>query len=173
MKWVSHIAIAGALTAIFSPQHVPIAVLGSTAPDWIETLTNKMGGNLKHRQETHYPVLWIGGILFTLFLWDYHGLFFWFCIGGLSHCLTDAMTVTGIPLGPWSDRRFHLFGGRFRTGDPVEYMIAFGFCGVCAILYSGLNSNTEFIPFFYNWGEYYEEGLISAKEWKENRFKFF
>jgi acyl-CoA synthetase (AMP-forming)/AMP-acid ligase II len=26
-----------------------------------------------------------------------------------------------VPLGWWSDRRFHLFGGRFRTGQLGEY----------------------------------------------------
>jgi inner membrane protein len=58
--------------------------------------------------------------MFSLALWDWHGLVFWFSLGGLLHVLCDALTVTGVPLGPWSDRRFHLFGGRVRTGAPLE-----------------------------------------------------
>ena len=174
MKWVNHILIAGAATAIINPAAVPFAVLGATAPDWIETVSNRfLGTHFKHRQETHYPVLWLGGIGFALLLWDYNGFLFWFCFGGLSHCLTDAMTVSGVPLGPWSDRRFHLFGGRFRTGDPVEYMISFAFCALCVVVHNSLSTGSGFMPFLFNWGEYYDQGLISGKEWKENRFKFF
>ena len=36
MKWINHIAIAAATTAVISPPLVPLAVLGSTAPDWLE-----------------------------------------------------------------------------------------------------------------------------------------
>ncbi len=174
MKWINHIIISGAATAIFDPKMVPVAILGATAPDWIETVGNKFfNAHIKHRQDTHYPIIWIMGMLCAVFLWDFQGMLFWFCFGGLSHCITDAMTVTGIPVGPWSDRRFHLFGGRFRTGDPIEYFIAFGFAGCCMFLYNGLYTESTFIPFFYNWGEYYETGLVSGSEWKENRFKIF
>ena len=36
--------------------------------------------------------------------------------------------VVGIKsnIDEYSDRRFHLFGGRFRTGDSVEYAISAG-----------------------------------------------
>ncbi|MGF1723121.1 hypothetical protein L4D12_00170 [Photobacterium nomapromontoriensis] len=51
------------------------------------------------------------------------------------------MTVTGVPFSPYSDRRFHLTG-------------------------SG-----SFSPFFFDWGGYYDNGLIDAAEWKANRFK--
>jgi inner membrane protein len=30
-----------------------------------------------------------------------------------------------------------------------------------------------FIPFFYNWKKFYDEGLIDGAEWKKNRFNFF
>ena len=52
MKWVNHIAIAAATTAVFSPALVPVAVLGSTAPDWLEWLPRIVGvvsENVKNR----------------------------------------------------------------------------------------------------------------------------
>jgi inner membrane protein len=36
MRWVSHAAIAGSLAALAHPAAVPVAILGSTAPDWLE-----------------------------------------------------------------------------------------------------------------------------------------
>ena len=36
MTWKSHIAIATAVTLPFNPMAIPVAVLGSTAPDWSE-----------------------------------------------------------------------------------------------------------------------------------------
>ncbi len=81
----------------------------------------------------------------------------------VTHVVTDAMTVSGGPLSPYSDRRFHLFGGRFRTGEPVEYGISA--CVVSACI--GLNSlvpQGEFAPFFYDWAGHYEAGEIDAAE---------
>lgn len=36
MCWISHIAIAASICAVFNPGAVPAAVLGSTCPDWSE-----------------------------------------------------------------------------------------------------------------------------------------
>jgi inner membrane protein len=60
----------------------------------------------------------------TSFLWDFHRIFAAYCWGGFSHILTDGMTISGVPFSPYSDRKFHLFSGRFRTGDPIEYAIS-------------------------------------------------
>lgn len=55
MKWVSHIAIAGATTAILAPPLVPFAVLGGIFPDLGEKIGNSLlGMRLEHRKETHY-----------------------------------------------------------------------------------------------------------------------
>jgi len=75
-----------------------------------------------------------------------------FCAGGLSHVITDSLTVQGVPLGWWSDRRFHLFGGRLHTGQMGEYWVAGAFVLACI----GFNAATrnfgasEYTPFF--WG---------------------
>ncbi len=79
---------------------------------------------------------------------------------------------SGVPLSPYPDRRFHFFGGRFRTGEPVGYSISG--CVVCACI--GLNSQVpqgEFAPFFYGWAGHYGAGEIDAAEWRANRFRFF
>ena len=49
MKWINHLAIAGATTALVAPALVPVALLGSTAPDWLEWVLEKLGGRkVKH-----------------------------------------------------------------------------------------------------------------------------
>jgi inner membrane protein len=174
MRWGSHAAIAGSLAALTHPAAVPVAILGSTAPDWLEWTLKVLGQRIRHRQETHYLSLWAAGLLFSLALWDWHGLLFWFSLGGLLHVLGDALTVTGVPLGPWSDRRFHLFGGRVRTGAPLEYAIAGAVVLACAVLSWGIHTNAAgFYPFFYDWAGLYEQGIVDAYEWKQNRFRFF
>jgi inner membrane protein len=173
MKWINHLAIAGATTAVINPVLVPVALLGSTAPDWLEWILKALGQNVKHRGVTHYVLGWVVALLFALLLWDFHGLlaaFFW---GGLTHVLADSMTVSGVPFSPHSDRRFHLFGGRLRTGQPGEYAIAWGIVAVCAVAMQLIHTGNDWYPFFYDWAGLYEQGIIDGKEWKDNRFRFF
>ena len=174
MKWVNHLAIAGATTALVSPALVPVALLGSTAPDWLEPVIKVVTGHdVKHRGVTHYVLGWIIALAFALLLWDFHGIlaaFFW---GGLTHVLADSMTVSGVPFSPHSDRRFHLFGGRLRTGEAGEYGVAWGLVLVCICLSQVLHTSSEWFPFFYNWGGMYQEGIVDGAEWKANRFRFF
>lgn len=173
MKWVSHIAIAGATTAILAPPLVPFAVLGGIFPDLGEKIGNSLlGMRLEHRKETHYFAYWLLGFLACWAL----GLDFLtaFCWGGVTHVLADSVTITGVPFSPLSDRRFHLFGGRLRTGSPAEYMLVFCFTAVCFALAHFLNRESSgFLPFFYDWADYFENGLIDGFEWKLNRFRIF
>lgn len=173
MKWISHIAIAGSTTAILEPKLVPLAVFGGVFPDLAEGIANNLFRmNLKHRQETHYFAYWLIGFIacFALEL-DWITAFCW---GGLTHIIADACTITGVPFSPLSDRRFHLFGGRLRTGSAAEYMISLGFSGACLFVAILLNRESgQFLPFFYDWAGYYGDGLIDGAEWKKNRFKLF
>ena len=73
MRWISHIAIAGSITAVLSPPTVAVAVLGATAPDWLEWVLNAVGARLQHRAATHYLSYWAGTMAFALLLWDWHG----------------------------------------------------------------------------------------------------
>ncbi|WP_299493406.1 hypothetical protein [uncultured Shewanella sp.] len=62
------------------------------------------------------------------------------------------MTVSGVPFSLYSDRRFHLFGGRFRTGDPVEYGISFVvhfMMSRLCILLMKLIGDSGFVPFSF------------------------
>ena len=120
MKWVNHIAIAGATCAVWKPELVPIAVLGSTAPDWLEWVLKACGRRVAHRTLTHYVIYWVLGIVFGMFVWDFHYAITAFSAGGFSHVFADSLTLMGVPLGWWSDRRFNLFGGRLRTGQMGE-----------------------------------------------------
>ena len=171
MKWFNHMAIAGATCAVISPALVPVAILGSTAPDWLEWVGRATGRTIRHRSTTHYFIVWLVAFFGGLAL-DSSDLFTSFAYGGLTHILCDAMTVSGVPFGPQSDRRFHLFGGRFRTGDPTEYGIAFGVVALCAALVL-LRSASGWYPFFYDWAGLYNSGVIDGAEWRANRFRFF
>jgi len=175
VKWVNHIAIAAATTAVFSPALVPVAVLGSTAPDWIEWLPRIVGKRtIKHRTTTHYVVYWVAALAFFSLVWDFGGIGAAFAWGGLSHVLCDALTASGVPLGWWSDRRFHIFGGRLKTGMLGEYWVAGGVVVLCCVLiYSTRSYSGGFVPFFYDYAGYYQDGTIDAKEWRERRLVFF
>ena len=173
MRWVSHILIAGAVCAVFNPAAVPAAVLGSTAPDWFEFIKRAAmpDRRVKHRGSTHYLAGWLLLAAAAWFVWDWRGWLYWFAIGGAVHWFCDALTVTGAPLGWWSDRRMTLFGGKVHTGGVSEYFITGIVVLVCAVLVWSKHSTTSgFIPFFYHWGDYFEKGLIDGMEWRTNRF---
>lgn len=175
MKWVNHILIAGSVTAVWKPELVPLAMAGSTAPDWLEWVPQKFGRRPpKHRTTTHYVASWALGLLFALAVWDWHHALAAFCAGGLSHVIADAFTVQGVPLGWWSHHRFTLLGGRFRTGQPGEYVFAVAVLAVCI----GVSALTRhwgggYSPYFTDWAQLYRDGIIDAKEWRENRFRWF
>lgn len=174
MKWVNHATVAGAVTALWRPELVPLAVAGSTAPDWLEGALRMLGQEVKHRGPTHYLAHWAGALGFGLWLWDGQGAVTAFAAGGLSHVLCDALTVQGVPLGGWSDRRFHLFGGRLKTGQAGEYWVAGGVAALClAIALLGRAAEGGFSPYFVDYAGLYRRGMIDAKEWRENRFRWF
>ena len=173
MRWISHIAIAASICAVVNPFAVPAAVLGSTAPDWFEFILRAVQRDkrVKHRAGTHYLAGWAMLALAALFIWDWRGWIFWFAIGGAIHWFCDALTVTGAPVGWWSDRRVTLFGGKVHTGGSAEYIIAGVIVFICAVLiWSKSTSPGSFIPFFYHWGEFFDRGLIDGLEWRNNRF---
>ena len=173
MRWVSHVLIAASICAVANPLAVPAAVAGSTAPDWLEMIARPLRGNkIKHRGVTHYLVAWVALALFGLFVWDWMALVFWFAVGGAVHWVCDALTVTGAPVGPWSDRRMTLFGGKVITGGPAEYVITGVVVVVCALLIFTKQTTGGFIPFFFDWGALYEKGVIDGHEWRTNRFNF-
>lgn len=172
MKWFNHILIAGATCAVVAPTLVPLAILGGTAPDWLEKTGLLFGRRVRHRTVTHYLTTWGIAFLAAYFL-DPSGIFTAFAWGGLTHIICDAMTVSGVPFSPYSDRRFHLFGGRFRTGDPAEYLISFFVVVICAGFLMIFSSSSGWYPFFYDWAGLYGAGVIDGSEWRTNRFRFF
>lgn len=176
MKWFSHITIAASIAATVSPPLVPLVVLGATAPDWMERIYKyaTLGHRLRHRGPTHYVAVWLMCLTFGFFIYDYQHLLTAFAFGGLAHVLCDALTVTGVPFSPLSDRRFHLFGGRIRTGDYQEYLLVLAVFVIClGISIVKHRYSTDFAPFFYDWGDFYQRGLIDGHEWKQNRFRYF
>jgi len=169
MKWVNHIIVAGSTAAVADPAIVPYAVFGSILPD----LAEKFLPVSKHRGETHYLVVWIAAFLFSLFIFDFKGVLIGITWGGLTHILVDALSVSGVPFAPWSENKFHLFGGRLRVGAPAEYLISISILLIsCAIVYN-TRGIEKFTPFFFNYKELYNEGVVDGYEWRQNRFRIF
>jgi len=175
MIWQNHIIIGAALAAVIDPVLVPVGVLGATAPDWLEWIFK-----VKHRTVTHVVLYWLAAMGLFLLL-DWHRVGFGFALGGFSHVFADSFTIAGVPFAPWSESRFHLFGGKLRAGNGGEYVVTGLVAALCFgfVLYSPVKIGTAaekengFIPFFYNWKKFYEDGLIDGAEWKKNRFNFF
>ena len=180
MMWRNHVIIGGCLGAIINPFAIPAAILGATAPDWLEWCI-KPFYPIGHRTITHIVIYWIFAMLFFAFIWDFQHIGLGFAIGGFSHTMADACTIAGVPFAPWSDARFHLFGGKLRTGNGGETIVTGIFAALCFvfIMYSpssfaiGAANQSGFIPFFYDHRGNYEKGLIDGAEWKKNRLKFF
>lgn len=180
MTWKSHIAIATAVTLPFNPMAIPIAVAGSTAPDWSEWILKFFNIRVEHRGATHYLYIPLLIIAFS-FIFDFKSLIFWFGIGYLTHWLADSLTISGVPLSHLDKHKINLFGGKLRTGQPTEYLIAYSFLGA-SILLSGNIANFNFIKsdeaiefrkFNVDYSYLHEKKVIDNKEMIENRFKFF
>ena len=177
MTWKSHIAIASAVTLPFNPAMIPIASVGATAPDWIEHILKFFGVIVKHRGATHYlyiPIL----IILLSFLIDFQNMLFWFGVGYLTHWFADSLTISGVPVSQFDNHRIHFFGGKIRTGEPLEFVIAFGFLAVSVVLVKPSlnileNSENKFNAYYIEYRQLYEKKIIDEKTMIENRFKLF
>jgi len=176
MTWKSHIAIATAITLPFNPTAIGIASLGATAPDWSEWLLNFFGFDVKHRGFTHYlyiPLL----IILMSFIFDYKSLIFWFGIGYLSHWIADSLTISGVPISQHSAYRVHFFGGKIRTGDREEYIIAFGLLALSLLITRPMtmisNDNELENKYIIDYKELNNKNIIDNKTYYLNKFKLF
>ena len=182
MTWKSHMAIASACCLPFNPSALPMAIIGSTAPDWSEWILKFFNIQVEHRGATHYIIVPLFFILFSFFF-DIKDLIFWFGIGYLGHWFADSLTISGVPLTPWDTSRIHFFGGKLRTGDLLEYVISFSLLamsvtvakptveGVSGLLGSG--ETQSFSVYSMDYEDLNQRGIIDNKEFLESRFKFF
>ena len=133
MRWVSHMLIGGSVCSLWQPAWVPVAVLGATAPDWLEWIGRKHLplARAHHRRCHPQPTeLAVAGSCRLLYA-SLGGRDIGFAVGGLLHWFGDALTVSGAPLTWWSPHRSTLFGGRLRQGGKTERAIAIGVAGLC------------------------------------------
>ena len=178
-------AIAAAVTLPFNPAVLPVSLLGSTAPDWLEWIGKFFGMHIEHRKQTHYLVVPVAILLLSAFI-DYRSILFWFGIGYFTHWIADSVTITGVPLSPWDTRKIHFFGGSLRTGDAMEYVYSFGLLAASVFVFmpaagdimSFFNTTSTPDEFSFNaysmqYRELYDQKIIDAKELVEHRFKFF
>jgi len=176
MTWKSHIAIATAITLPFNPMMLPASILGSTAPDWIEYILKFFGVRVRHREETHYLYIPVLIIFFSFAITS--NIVFWFGIGYLTHWIADSMTISGVPVSQYDSHKIHFFGGRLRTGDIMEYIIAFGLLAVSVLIVKPSIDTIDpktptFNAYYMNYRELYDNKIIDEKTMKENRFNMF
>jgi inner membrane protein len=174
VRWFNHVAVAGSISAVIDPGMVPLAMLGSTAPDWMEWVGTTASRKVKHRTVTHVLLTWLTAAAFFLLVWDFRGWGAAFTLGAICHWLQDSLTVTGVPVSWWSDRRTTLLGGRMRTGGMGEYILSGVVvlaCGLAVFMFRA--PDTGFVPFFRNWPELYREGIVDGAEWRARRFEWF
>jgi len=179
MTWKSHIAIASAACLPFNPAALPIAVLGSTAPDWSEWILRFFGIKVQHRGATHYLIIPLAIIAFS-FIFDFRSLIFWFGIGYFTHWFADSLTISGVPISPYDNSRIHFFGGKLRTGEMLEYIISFSLLAVSVTVAKPILNNfidfsgeSSFSVFSMDYADLNKKGIIDNSEYLEKRFKFF
>ncbi len=181
MTWKSHIAIATAVTLPFNPMLIPVAALGSTAPDWSEWILKFFGIRVEHRGFTHYLYIPLTIIALSYFI-DVRSIVFWFGIGYLTHWFADSLTISGVPLSQFDNHKIHFFGGKLRTGQPAEYLIAYSLLAVSILishqsisldLFNDEKTQSEFRKFNIDYSKLHKEKIIDNKEMIEKRFKFF
>lgn len=178
MTWKSHAAIATAIALPFNPAALPLCLLGSTAPDWLEWVLKAMNKPVAHRTTTHFLIVPLIIIIISFFV-DFKDWIFWFGVGYLSHWVADSLTITGVPIS-WLDKsNFTLFGGKLRTGEPLEYILSFGLLALSLLISKPtadlLNSDkfNSFNVYLMDYKDLNQKGIIDNKEYREFRFKFF
>lgn len=179
MTWKSHIAIASAICLPFNPAVLPASILGSTAPDWSEWILKFFGIKVQHRGATHYIIVPLAFIAFS-FIFDFRDLIFWFGVGYLSHWFADSLTISGVPLTPYDNSRVHFFGGKLKTGELMEYIIAFSLLAVSVTVakpilnnFFDFSSESIFNVFSMDYEDLSSKNIIDRQEYLERRFKFF
>jgi len=179
MTWKSHIAIATAVCLPFNPAMLSVSILGSTAPDWSEWILKFFGIKVQHRGATHYVIIPLLFIAFS-FIWDFKDMIYWFGIGYFTHWFADSLTISGVPLTPYDNSRIHFFGGKLKTGEMLEYIIAFSLLAISItiakpVLNNFINPEEEnsFSVFSMDYEDLNSKGIIDNQEYLEKRFKFF
>lgn len=176
MTWQSHVAIASAIAMPFNPALIPVASLGATAPDWIESILSFIGHKVPHRGVTHYVYIPILIIIFSLVVYDFNNIIFWFGVGYLSHWIADSLTPSGVPISQFNKYRVHIFGGKIKTGSVLEYILAFGLLIFMVNVINPINilqNKNNFNPYYMDYKKLYNDKIIDQKTYREHRFKLF
>ncbi|EMB5528157.1 hypothetical protein U5686_002035 [Campylobacter coli] len=100
-------------------------------------------------------------------------------MGYLSHWIADSLTISGVPISPLDKNKFTLFGGKIKTGEPLEFILAFGLLAISLLIakpsvdFFIRDQPSYFNVFYMNYKELNEKKIIDNKEYLEKRFKFF
>jgi membrane-bound metal-dependent hydrolase YbcI (DUF457 family) len=117
-------------------------IIGATAPDWLEVRYKSGEGTatlIKHRTVTHWILLWILGLWFTLSIILNNAIlgyninaneyvlefFLGFFLGGMLHLITDLPNPQGIPvITPFAKHRFSL--NMWKSGKNEVFITVIG-----------------------------------------------
>ena len=164
MTWITHIFFASS-TAHILGLNPAIAGIGSTAPDWTEDLF----GIKEHRGITHWLILHISALLFSLLLFIYHAPLsheaLSFTYGTFTHIFLDALTKSGVPA--YGRTRIRI-GGLITTARPSEWI----FLALLIVFLTPLLKLDVQLGYSRH-RELYQQGIIDRKEYMERRFKLW
>jgi inner membrane protein len=133
MKWINHkLCNASMIYAMTGDLKATLfSTIGSIVPDALE-----IGGLIKHRTITHYPIVYI--VPLVLILPDFKATFlmnavFWCLVGCMLHVLLDALSKGGIPFfRPFSGKTLAL--NFYTTYHMSEFYLMGLICISCILL---------------------------------------
>lgn len=155
MKWYNHKAVGAGVSLLFGLplSGVFITIVSSVLPDVVEF------GVLKHRGLSH--AWWIYALLYVVsvaILPKYSIYFSFIALGILIHLICDALTMMGIPLSPFSDKRIAF--KFFKTGSVTEYIVVSVIMLICLYIFFKTGSSISAKdPFLENIGEIFKFAL--------------
>jgi membrane-bound metal-dependent hydrolase YbcI (DUF457 family) len=122
MKFVTHAGFNFffGLSLGFSPVEAAIVTAGGIFPDLFDRLVSLGSKTLwrtAHRKLSHWPWPYLAG---TILL---QGPAQIFVFGALLHCVLDALTPTGIPLGHPMGGKWKRGLGLIKTGSYLEFTL--------------------------------------------------
>ena len=125
MKIVTHIGFNFffGLSLGFSPVGAAVVAAGGVFPDAFDrfvALGTRTLWRTAHRKLSHWPWPYLAAAVFL------HGPMQLFVFGALLHCVLDALTPTGIPLGRPSGGKWKCGLGLVKTGSFLELAVIGG-----------------------------------------------
>lgn len=118
MKWINHNIFSASVAAMtgLPPAGIAVVTAFSVVPDLVEFRI------FKHRGWSHG--WWVYAFLafaLSAVMPSLSAYIFYAAFGAMLHLICDALTMMGIPVAPFSDKKIAM--KLFKTGDLLEYLL--------------------------------------------------